>query len=330
MTREQSSQARALAVAARQHGVVSWTQLRKVGVPERTIKFWIERGTLVRVVPRVYALGPRTPTLERELFIAILYAGPGAMLSHITAAWWYGLLDHRLRNLVQVSTPRHIASIRGIRVFGRRRGLPRELHRGLPVTPIPETLLDLAATSNERVVRRALAQLDYRRLLDLAALEAVCARHRPGTTALRRALEHHQPRLAYTNEGLEEDFLVWCERFDVPLPRVNIRVHGVLVDAHWPTHGLVVELDGLGAHSSVAQLRTDKRNELKLREHGLTVLRYDWLLLHQAPRRVHADLTSHLDRLMSAKVQDPAPLPTPTDEDYRSRRPRSDQGEETR
>jgi very-short-patch-repair endonuclease len=87
-------------------------------------------------------------------------------------------------------------------------------------------------------------------------------------------------------------------------------VHGVLVDAYWPTYGLVVELDGLDAHSSAAQLRTDKRNELKLREHGVTVLRYDWPLLHREPRRVHADLMTHLDRLLSAKVQDPAPLPT--------------------
>jgi very-short-patch-repair endonuclease len=309
MTCEEIGTTRARALAARQHGVISWAQLAAAGVAASTSKDWIKRGTLVRLVPRVYALGDHVLTVERELFKAVLFAGPGAMLSHTTAAWRYGLLDHRPRNLVQVSTPRHIASVRGIRVFGRR-DLTRELHLGLPVTTIPQTLLDLAASSNERVVRRALAQLDYRHRLDVATLEAVCGRRRPGSAALRRALREHQPRLAYANEGLEEDFLVWCERFHVPLPRVNVRVHGVLVDAYWPAHRFVVELDGLDNHSSPAQLRRDKRNELTLREHGLTVVRYDWELLHREPKRVHADLTAHLDRLLSAKVQGAAPLLT--------------------
>jgi hypothetical protein len=312
MTGDDSGRKRARAVAARQHGVISWAQLSAAGVATSTSKDWIQRGTLVRLVPRVYALGDHVLTVERELFKAVLFAGPGAMLSHVTAAWWYGLLDYRPRNLVQVSAPRHITSVRGIRVFGRR-DLTRVFHRGLPVTTIPRTLLDVAAIGNERLVRRALAQLDYQRRLDVAALEAVCGRRRSGSSALRHALREHQPRLAYVNGPFEEEFLLWCERFGVPLPRVNVRLHGVLVDAHWPAHGLVVELDGLEAHSSAAQLRADKRKELTLREHGLTVVRYDWALLHREPRRIHRDLTATLDRLLSAKVQTAAPLLTTID-----------------
>jgi very-short-patch-repair endonuclease len=300
-------------LAARQHGVISWAQLAAAGVAPSTTKDWITCRTLVRLVPRVYALGDHVLTVERELYKALLYAGPGAMLSHITAAWWYGLLDHRLRNLVQVSTPRHVTSVRGIRVFGRRH-LTRGLHHGLPVTTIPQTLLDLAGGGDDRLVRRALSQLDYRRQLDVAALEAVCGRRRPGSAALHRALREHQPRLAYANHGLEEDFLMWCARFQVPLPRVNVRVHGVLVDAYWHEPRLVVELDGLRNHSTPAQLRRDKRNELTLREHGLTVVRYDWDLLRREPKRVHADLTAHLDRLLSAKGRYTAPLLTTIDE----------------
>jgi hypothetical protein len=47
-----------------------------------------------------------------------------------------------------------------------------------------------------------------------------------------------------------------------------------------------------------AQLRRDKRNELTLREHGLTVIRYDWLLLHREPERMYRDLISHLRRTL--------------------------------
>jgi very-short-patch-repair endonuclease len=76
----------------------------------------------------------------------------------------------------------------------------------------------------------------------------------------------------------------------VPLPRVNVRLHGILVDAYWPEQGVVVELDGKDNHSSPAQIRRDRANELTLRAHGLIVLRYDWDLVHTHPQAVRDDL----------------------------------------
>jgi hypothetical protein len=43
-------------------------------------------------------------------------------------------------------------------------------------------------------------------------------------------------------------FLELSERHALPIPLVNIRVEGLLVDAFWPANRLVVELDGAGAH----------------------------------------------------------------------------------
>ena len=76
----------------------------------------------------------------------------------------------------------------------------------------------------------------------------------------------------------------------MPLPVVNEWLHGVLVDAYWPAHKVVVELDGGDNHSSPAQRRRDKANDLLLRSHGLVVVRYDWDLLHGRPRAVYDDL----------------------------------------
>jgi very-short-patch-repair endonuclease len=39
----------------------------------------------------------------------------------------------------------------------------------------------------------------------------------------------------------------------------------------------------------------DKANDLKLRSHGLTVLRYNWDLVHAQPRAVYQDLMRTLD-----------------------------------
>lgn len=57
-----------------------------------------------------------------------------------------------------------------------------------------------------------------------------------------------------------------------------------------PDPNLIAEVDGLGAHSQPAQLRTDRRKELTLREHGHAVVRYDWTLVKAASRDVAADL----------------------------------------
>jgi hypothetical protein len=280
--------------AERQAGRVSRAQLSALGVGRGAIELWIDRQLLVRVLPRVYGLGHLAPSREGDLWAAILYAGPNAAVSHATAAQWRGLIDYA-PDAIEVSTPRRVDSLPGIRVYGRR-PVERWLHRGVSVTSIAQTAVDLAAVADFKLVRKALARLDFRHELDVAAIEATCGWGKPGSRALRRALAVHQPRLARTNGPLEYDFFEWCERWQVPLPLVNERLHGVLVDAYWPDRKVVVELDGGDNHSSAAQRRRDKANDLMLRAHRLTVLRYDWDLVHGRPRAVYDDLMRALTR----------------------------------
>jgi hypothetical protein len=271
---------------------VSRAQLHHLGVTDDQVRRWVEGAYLFPKLPKVFAIGHDAPSRHADLWAAVLYAGPGAMLSHATAAHWRGLIDHPPQ-VIELSTPRRIDPLPGIHVCGRR-PLARSTHGGIPVSSIAQTLLDLAATADFKLVRKALARLDFRHELDLAALEAICGHGKPGSAGLRRALATHQPRLAHTNGPLEYDFFAWCERWNVPLPVVNVLVHGILVDAHWPDHGVVVELDGKDNHSSPAQVRRDRANELVLRGHGLIVLRYDWDLVHQQPREVYDDLMATL------------------------------------
>jgi hypothetical protein len=214
------------------------------------------------------------------------------MVGHATAAHARGLIDYP-PSVIEVWAPRDKDSHPGIRVY-RRRALDRWMYNGIPVTSVAQTLLDLAATADFKLARKALARLDFRHELDVSALEAICGRGKPGSVALRRALEIHQPRLAQTNGPLEFDFFAWCEGWNVPLPFVNVRVHGILVDAYWPEQRVVVELDGGDNHSSPAQIRRDRANELTLRRHGLVVVRYDWTLVHERPQLVYDDLMATL------------------------------------
>jgi Protein of unknown function (DUF559) len=306
--RGQSDKERVRALASQQHGRVSWAQLRHLGVPKTTPEHWIADSYLTRVLPRVYAVGHVATSYTANLWAAVLYAGPGAMLSHTTGTSWRGLIDGTPR-IIEVSTPRDIDSLPGIRVYARRRGLDRQVYKGLPVTSVPQLMLDLAATAEFRLVRNALSRLDYLHILDVDALDAVCGRGKLGSKALQEALRIHQPRLAYVNGRLEENFLTWCERQRLPLPRVNVWVHDVLVDAYWAESNLVVELDGGPGHSSRAQIHRDRSNEMTLRAHGVRVVRYDWGLVHHEPARVRRDIKAQLSvgGPLAPNVTKPAP-----------------------
>jgi hypothetical protein len=281
-------------LATSQHGLITWAQLSKIGVREVEVQRWLKARYLQRVLPRVYTVGHGAPSREADLLAAVLYAGPEAMLSHMTAACWHELIEYPPAT-IEVSSPRDRDSVKGVRVYGRR-SIEPTLHKGLAVTSVTQTMLDLAAVAEPRLVRKALARLDFRKQLNVAALERICGAGKPGTKALRDALAIHQPQLARANGRFEENFIEFCEHWKIPMPVFNARVHGVLVDAYWPRHRLVVELDGFDAHSSAAQSHRDKSNDIALRGHGLVVLRYDWKLVMKHQALVRDDVVRELGR----------------------------------
>src|SRR5206468_2766374 len=102
-------------LADRQWGVVSRGQLSRCGLSDGAIDRWLANGRLRRIHPGVYALGHRALRQEAQLTAALLHAGPGAALSHASAAWWWQL-SPSAPVVVQVSAPGDRRSIRGVRI----------------------------------------------------------------------------------------------------------------------------------------------------------------------------------------------------------------------
>jgi very-short-patch-repair endonuclease len=241
--------------------------------------------------PGVYAVGRRAVPLEGRLAAGLLYAGPGVALSHGAAGWWWQLSE-KAPAIIDLVTP-HRRPQRGLRLHYRPL-LVRVFHGRLPVTPVPQTLLDLAASLTHRQLRRILAEADYRRLLDLTAVSAALGPGRPGSAALRRALNEHLPLLAKTATEIEQLFIALCERHGISLPDVNVPLCGFKVDALWREQRLVVELDGGPAHSTPAQMYRDRNRDLMLRAAGYRVMRYAWHQVVDQGERVAADLLTQL------------------------------------
>ena len=290
-----SAKVRVGAVAEPTWGRVSWGQLRRLGIPKGSIAQWVKEGYLFEEHPRVYAVGHRGGPIEADLAAALLYAGPGAMLSHQSAAWWWNLTDRR-PFVIHVSTPRRCRSRPGVTVHGRR-DLPRDWRNGLTVTTVPQTLLDYASEMPLEDVRYVLAEADYHRRVNLDAIRVVAGRGRPGSAALKKALAVHWPELARTRSRLELNFLFLIEAGGLPRPRVNYRLCGMKVDCYWPEYKLAVELDGGKGHSTERQVGRDHGRDLTLRSAGITVRRYAEVQIYTLGDAVVADLRSTIATL---------------------------------
>ena len=276
-------------LARRQWGVIARFQLEESGLEAAGISRWINERRLHRIHPGVYAVGHSALGLEGRLAAALFYAGPGSALFGVTAGFWWGMLAPEPK-LIHVATPRRRASLPQVRVH-RERTFERVWHRRLPVTPPSRALLGMACQLGMMQLRRALAEAEYQRLVTLDDVERVLGRGKPGSAALRVAVECHNPRLARTKSKLEELLISVCERYSVTPPDgVNVLVAGWLVDAVWFEKRVVVELDGYAAHSTPARVERDHRRDLDLRAASFVVLRYTWHQLVHEPERVVADL----------------------------------------
>jgi hypothetical protein len=140
-----------------------------------------------------------------------------------------------------------------------------------------------------------LAEADYHRLIDFAAIHQIPRRAKPGSAKPRRAIDAHNPALARTESPVEREFLALCEQSGIPRPLVNARVCGFKVDCYWPESRLVVELDGARGHSTERQVARDHGRDLKLRAARIAVRRYARRQIRQQRRLVLADLRAALD-----------------------------------
>jgi hypothetical protein len=285
---------RVSAVSGRQFGRVRYNQLRSAGVSARTIGRWRDDGYLHPELPRVYAVGHPGRSVESDLAAAVLYAGPGAMLSHGTGIWLLDLLRYPPPE-IHVSTPRRVRSIGNIVVHDRRQR-ERVWRNGLPVTTPSQAILDFAATGPQDLLRLVLANADYHDALDVRELQKMTGRGIDGTAALNEALRIHLPQLAYTRSDNEILLVTFCETQHVPIPEINVYLYGFLLDALWRTQRLVVEIDGHRGHRTPAELYENHRRDLALRAKRFVVLRYARRQYIETPAVVAEDVLIHLAR----------------------------------
>jgi hypothetical protein len=229
----------------------------------------------------VYAVGHANPPLEGRFVAAVKACGPGAALSHFSAAALWGFVDWDARRFAVTVPGTTVRTHRGLRVHRTRVLEPADVvhHRGVRATSAARTLIDLAATLDRKALRRAARQAQSLQRVSIRQLVAMLNRLAPrrGSRALAEIIATGP---APTRSELEDVVLDLLLRGGLAHPDVNVPliVEGrrVVPDFRWPARRLVVEADGGAWHDSKLAREDDAVRQARLEAHGERVLRITW------------------------------------------------------
>jgi hypothetical protein len=282
-------------IAGRSHGVVTRPQLLRAGLSDDEIRWRLHTGSLLREYRGVYRVGHRAPTLEASYLAAVWACGEGALLSGEAAGHLLGFLKGSAPPPeVTAPTDRHVSGVR----TRREREMGSEdatTWRGIPVTTVPRTLVDLAAILSADELARACHEAGVRHGTGPALVETVLGRrtNAPGAAKLREVLRGD---VRVTLSKLEARFLERLRMAGLALPQTNRVASGRRVDCRWPEQRLTVELDSYRYHQSRHAWEQDRRREREAHARGDDFRRYTYGDVVDNPGLMLAELRALLPR----------------------------------
>jgi very-short-patch-repair endonuclease len=287
---------RVAAIAARQRGRVARRQLLDAGISTAMIEGMLARGSLYREHAGVYCVGHRAPVRLGRETAALLTYNETAVLSHGSAAALWR---------VRPESPTIEITLRsgwrpgrdGIHVHHScsLRNPDLRIHEGLPVTAPARTLLDLAPRLTADQLGWALDEaLTGRIMRPSQLLELVSRSNGYRGSAILKAMYEQRTGPIPTRSELEKRFVGLVRAAHLPEPQTNIWLHGFLIDAFWPDHGVVFEIDSHRFHTSRSAFERDRRKEAAVKSAGLDFNRVSDHQLNQEPYAVIAFVTQRL------------------------------------
>jgi len=276
---------RLVELAAKQKGVVNRADLISAGVSWKWLRGRLATGEWNRVHRGVFRLGCHQPTREEREMAALLAAGEGAVLSHISAARRLGL-DVPRDESVQITV---IASrkpkVRGARVWRSRNLSSRDVTNrgGLRLTNLARTMIDLSWVLDDGWLRACFDSAVRQNRTIVSWLWRALSSHGPGRRGigrLRALLQEYRRTDEVPDSALESLALELASRTGHK-PQLHHNVlngahHVAEVDLAWPKLRLGIECDGWRHHGTRAAFVRDRARDRALFSLGWSVLRYSW------------------------------------------------------
>jgi len=265
----------------------------------------VAAGELMRVFPRTYVatgLEDDPVTLRRA---ALMYAGPGAALSHLTALqhWKLPVPPSAQRGPVHVTVPvrRRLRATGAVRVHRRNDfdtstmsldrdgllvvGLERAIAESWPLLPGGDRLGPCMAAINGRRTTTARLRKELERLPNLRDRANLYRTLQLIDAGCRSWLEILGCLAVFRHPSLPPS------RGQVP---VQIGSRTIYLDRFFEAEMVNVELDGSESHGSQEARERDRRRDAALASLGILVVRYTYRRLVHETAAVRAELAQIL------------------------------------
>lgn len=290
-------------VARWQGGHITRAQLRDLGLSRRAVEHRLAAGALIHVHRGVYAVGhlPATP-YDRAHGALLATGGRSALAGWVAVALWRRERDWPEQLELISPLDRRPAGL-VVRSTGTLLGRDIRRVQGLRVTSPARTALDLAPRVTIEQLTRIINDLRHTTKLKVYQLRDVAHRNprHPGTTPLLTVIGDAQRQP--TRSELENAFLRLCRRHKLPTPLVNVDVGGEDVDAYFPDHQLIVELDGrevTHADDWRPAFENDRARIVKVMARtGIPTIRFTWDQI----TRLHQQTATQLKAILDARLQ---------------------------
>lgn len=306
-------QAALSATLREQHDVIALRQTTDCGLTRDALAHRLRPGgPWQRLLPGTYLAVTGSATTWQKDMAALLYAGPGSVITGLAALRGQGVSKSSPAVIdVLIPASRQRRSVAFVAVHQSRR--------------MPEQVV-VMGRRRYATVPRAVADA-ARGLTDLREARAVVAsavqKERCPLSMLAYELEHGPVRdsavlrqaLAEVTQGVrsvtEADFLGLIKRGRLPMPLLNARLYGpggILIavpDAWWPQAGVAAEVDSREWHLTPADWERTMRRHAEMSRHGIIVL-------HFTPRQIRSDpatvIAAIADALKAGAARPPLPI----------------------
>jgi very-short-patch-repair endonuclease len=275
--------------ADRDFGLVRFERLIAADVTPGEIKHRVRTGALLREHRGIYRVGHQAPSVEASYLAAVWACGERALLSGRAAAHHWALIKGRPPKPEVTAPTRRVVD--GV-ITHHCRGLVTEdgtVHRRIPITTVPVTIVELAAVLSEEELARVCHEAGVKYQTTPAQVKAVMARrgYVKGAPKLRAVLDGTVP---VSLSALERQFQKLLSEADLPLPITNKPAGSYRVDCRWPNHPLTVELDSYRYHNSRHAWEQDRQRERQARARGDEFRRYTHQDVFERPEPMLEDL----------------------------------------
>jgi very-short-patch-repair endonuclease len=262
------------ALMRRQFGLITRAQAVACGLTPRQIERLLSSGRWRPVRPEIYALAGTPPTWEQAVLAAVYAGGADVLASHATAG--------RLRHVKHVAD----AGLEVVAPLGRHKRLEgvighrsgalydadKTVYRGIPVTTVARTLVDISGRLTDRRFGQAVDDAIRRDILRLEDLRQTAGRlgTAPGRSMRRvhRVLALRIPGYDPLDSDFETRVLRVLTSAGLPVPRQQypVTLDGQLVhlDLAYPQARLAIELDGWEWHATRSAFDDDRWRDAAL------------------------------------------------------------------